>query len=147
MHVTFKQTTNDMRDLYKSYDNIFDCGQVSIYQNCSLLTPSFMLSYNANIVSANAFYVHEWGLYYFIDNVSFDSGGKMYVSGYIDSLQSYNQLISNLFCTITRQEFAQISPLPDSNISVKNFDAVDIYPFDNGFDVTTGSYVLQVLGG
>jgi hypothetical protein len=106
-----------------------------------------MLSYNANIVGANTFYADDWGLYYFIENVSFDSGGKMYVSGYIDSLQSYNKLISNLFCTITRQEFAQISPLPDSNISVKNFDAVDIYPFENGFDVTTGTYVLQVLGG
>lgn len=147
MKVTFKQTTNDMRDLFKSYQDILICDDVQIYDSCSLVNPVFVLGYNATIVGANAFYVHSWGLYYFIENVTFDSGGKMIVQGHIDSLQSYNNEISQITCTVTRQEFAGLSPLPDSNISQKNFDAVDIYPLSGSFDVTLGSYVLQVLGG
>jgi hypothetical protein len=62
-------------------------------------------------------------------------------------LQTYQQQIANITCNIARYEKYDLSLCPDTNILIKNYNIINIYKSDSGFDTTFGNYVLQIVGG
>lgn len=148
MNVTanFYTTDSDNRALHKILTSVFQADFV-YYEDSSIINPVLRLAYNSAINQCNYFYIGELNRYYFIDNIRFNRGGEMYVSGHIDVLTTYANEIENIQCTISRYEHFNLSTLPDTNVVIKNYDIINIYQSDKSFDTTFGNYVLQILGG
>lgn len=148
MNVTanFYTTDSDNRSLHKILTGIFQTDFV-FYDDSSIITPVLRLAYNSAINQCNYFYIPAINRYYFIDNIRFNRGGEMYVSGHIDVLTTYANEIENIQCTISRYEHFNLTTLPDTNVVIKNYDIINIYQSDKNFDITLGNYVLQILGG
>lgn len=145
LQITIGHTSDDKRALKKSFS-----GQniaVTLKQPCSILNPVFELKYYANYITCNYLYAPDLGRYYFIDNITLRTGGICEVSCSVDVLMSYQHQIASITCVIARQQESELSLVPDSNIVLQNFNNIDVYNFPQTFDVSIGSYVLQVIGG
>lgn len=137
---------SDRRNLYKNISLIFTTDFV-FYENSSIMQPRLRLAYNANITGCNYMYIPALNRCYFIDNISFNNAGEMIVTGQIDVLETYQQQIAGITCNISRYENYDLSLCPDTNILIKNYNIINIYKSDSGFDTTFGNYVLQIVGG
>lgn len=137
---------SDRRNLYKNISLIFSTDFV-FYENSSIMQPRLRLAYNANIHNCNYMYIPELNRCYFIDDISFNNAGEMIVTGQIDVLETYQQQIAGITCNIARYEKYDLSLCPDTNILIKNYNIINIYKSDSGFDTTFGNYVLQIVGG
>lgn len=146
MTADFYVCNSDRRNLYKNISLIFSTDFV-FYENSSILSPRLRLAYNANIHNCNYMYIPSLNRYYFIDDISFNNAGEMIVTGQIDVLQTYQQQIAGITCNIARYEKYDLSLCPDTNILIKNYNIINIYKSDSGFDTTFGNYVLQIVGG
>lgn len=146
MTADFYVCNSDRRNLYKNISLIFSTDFV-FYENSSILNPRLRIAYNANINSCNYMYIPALNRYYFIDDISFNNAGEMIVSGQIDGLQTYQNQIAGITCNIARYENYDLSLCSDTNILIKNYNIINIYKSDSGFDTTFGDYVLQIVGG
>ena len=148
MNVTadFYVCDSDRRNLYKNTSLIFTTDFV-FYENSSIMQPRLRLAYNANITGCNYMYIPALNRYYFIIDIVYDNAGEMIVTGQIDVLQTYQNQISGITCNIARYEKYELSLCPDTNILIKNYNIINIYKSDSGFDTTFGDYVLQIVGG
>lgn len=145
MQITIGSTSDDRRKLNKSFSGT----QVTVQLKspCDILAPVFILSYNALYLTANYVYAPELGRYYFIDNVSIAPGAKIEISCSVDVLMSYASQIAAITTTVSRQEYANLTTIPDSNVVIKNYDIINIYASSVGFDTGFGNYVLELYGG
>lgn len=92
-------------------------------------------------------YIPFLNRFYFIDDITYNNAGEMIVTGQIDGLQTYQKQIASITCNIARYEKYDLSLCPDTNILIKNYNIINIYKSDSGFDTTFGNYVLQIVGG
>lgn len=148
MNVTadFYVCNSDRRNLYKNTSLVFTTDFV-FYEGSSILTPRLRLAYNANITGCNYMYIPSLNRLYFIDDITFNNAGEMIITGQIDVLQTYQNQIAAITCNIARYENYDLSLCPDTNILIKNYNIINIYKSDSGFDTTFGTYVLQIVGG
>lgn len=146
MTADFYVCESDRRNLYKNTSLIFTTDFV-FYENSSIMQPRLRLAYNANINSCNYMYIPALNRYYFIDDITFNNAGEMIVTGQIDVLQTYQNQIAGITCNIARYENYDLTLCPDTNILIKNYNIINIYKADSGFDTTFGNYVLQIVGG
>lgn len=146
MTADFYVCDSDRRNLYKKTSLIFTTDFV-FYENSSIMQPRLRLAYNANITGCNYMYIPALNRYYFIIDIVYDNAGEMLVTGQIDVLQTYQNQISGFTCNIARYENYDLSLCPDTNILIKNYNIINIYKSDSGFDTTFGNYVLQIVGG
>lgn len=137
---------DDKRNLYKNPVPVFAADFV-FYENSSIYQPRLRIAYNANIQSCNYMYIVGLNRFYYIDNIIFNNAGEMIITGLIDVLQTYHDQIENVTCNIARYELYDLSLCPDTNILIKNYNIINIYKSDSGFDTTFGNYVLQIVGG
>lgn len=144
--VNFYYNVSDNRCLFKNISQVFSADFV-FYDDSSIITPRLRLAYNGNITNCNYFYIPSLGRYYYIDNIDFNRGGEMIVTGRIDVLMTYQNEISGIECVMSRIENYALTTMPDTNIVIKNYDIINIYASDRAFDTTFGNYVLQILGG
>ena len=142
----FYTTDSDNRSLHKNLTGVFGADFV-YYEDSSIINPVLRLAYNSAIKQCNYIFIGELNRYYFIDNIRFNRGGEMFVSCHIDVLTTYASEIERIQCTIARYEHYNLTTLPDTNVVIKNYDIINIYQSDKGFDTTFGNYVLQILGG
>lgn len=145
MTADFYVCNSDRRNLYKNISMQFTTDFV-FYENSSIMQPRLRLAYNANITGCNYMYIPALNRFYFIIDIQYDNAGEMLVTGQIDVLQTYQQ-IANITCNIARYEKYDLSLCPDTNILIKNYNIINIYKSDTGFDTTFGNYVLQIVGG
>lgn len=146
MTVDFYVCDSDRRNLYKNTSLVFTTDFV-FYENSSIMQPRLRLAYNANITGCNYMYIPPLNRFYFIDDITYNNAGEMIVTGQIDVLQTYQNQIAGITCNIARYENYDLSLCPDTNILVKNYNIINIYKSDTGFDTTFGNYVLQIVGG
>lgn len=146
MIITIGTTTNDKRDLTKSFFGVDVTVQPK--QPCDILNPVFILDYNPTFISANYVYCPDFSRYYFISKPpTLLQGHRMEISCSVDVLMSWNAGIKNVSALIVRQENAGLSLQTDPSIMIKNYAIIDTYPFPEQFNVAFGSYVMQVIGG
>lgn len=142
----FYVCNSDRRNLYKNISLIFSTDFV-FYENSSILKPRLRIAYNANINNCNYMYIPALNRFYFIDDITYNNAGEMIVTCQIDVLQTYQNQIVGITCNIARYENYDLSLCPDTNILIKNYNIINIYKSDSGFDTTFGNYVLQIVGG
>ena len=96
MTITLFKTADDKRVVNKTLTELItvDC---NVYHNCDIYSPNLLLEYNDDIYDANYMYIPTFKRYYFINNVTLDAGQRMVVSGAVDVLYTYRELLSQLF--------------------------------------------------
>lgn len=73
-------------------------------QGIDILTPDIIVDYDANLISANYFYVPTFGRYYFYRKPpAILTGGRMCIFGTVDVLSTFATGIRNVDALIIRQ--------------------------------------------
>lgn len=126
--------------------------ECNVFHECSIMSPQFLLEYNAAYVNANYLVVPSWGRYYFIVDVTLAPGGRMYLTCAEDVLMSNAGDIKNLtaYCTRSESEHVQrlavdqaMPSLTTTNVTNLNFSKS---PFKKA-SIGGYSYLLTVKGG
>lgn len=159
MTVTFYNVTDDPRVISKSLGNPVTpaYNNVNLLSSCDVMNPSFLLSYNESILSANYMSVvwnNNLTLYYFINEPILSPGGRMKISGREDVLMSNKDEILALhaYCTRCESKFERFAVDPSVMSLVKTVVTTIPFsgePFDMSKEYADGNhnYVLTVKGG
>lgn len=148
-------------DFYKSFENPLKVDKtptatvvknIATLGNMSLLTPSFIVDKDENVLSSNYCQIADFGRYYFIKNMSIMDGGRILVECEIDVLNSFKDDINNMLITVLRNGgIGAPTKITDNKLPVipneEILKQVAINDMYNSFDGTNGLYVLQCIGG
>lgn len=121
--------------------------QCEIFHECSVMNPTFLLSYSSTIVNKNYVKVTAWGRFYYITDVTLAPGGRIYLTCAEDVLMSNKEKILKLTAYADRSESSNERYIIDPKIPSK----VSIYrthiPFNSPFTEWGWNYLLTVKGG
>lgn len=123
MTIYFYKTTNDPKKLDKAMTQI-GTGSTTLSadvnntaETITLLSPSFIVATNTLYFTATHINVPDMGnRWYFIDNITLLTGGKMEIRCSIDVLKTYAAAIADAPCCITRNENIGINWVPDDRL-------------------------------
>ena len=120
-----------------------------VFHECSIMSPTFLLSYNANYVNFNYLYVPDWGRYYFIVDETVAPGGRIYLTCKEDVLMSNKNEILNLNAQIVRNEKVRNKLIVDNRYPAEIMSTLGVFNFpETPFDLTSGyNLVMTVVGG
>lgn len=147
MNISIGTTSDDARTLNKTY-SFSKTVQATVKYPCNILTPSFVIEYDASVLSCN--YVSAWNRLYFINpdgGFTVLTGHRLQIDCIVDALTTWQSDIKALKTLVSRQENAGLTTIPDSNVVIKNYDIINIYSSDKSFDTAFGNYVLELYGG
>lgn len=118
MTVTFYNCSDDERVINKTVSDGVTV-EARPYEGCSVLQPSLILEYNADILSRNYAYIPEWKRYYYVGNASVEIGNRMVIPLRVDPLKSWEESIRNVPLVAERSTNAPNSMIidPDRDFS------------------------------
>lgn len=148
-------------NFYKSYENPLKVNKAPIATvvktiaslgNMSILTPSFIVDKDDNVISSNYCQITDFERYYFIKNLSIMDGGRILVECELDVLNSFKDDINNMLITVLRNGgIGAPTKITDNKLPVtpneEILKQVAIKDRYNSFVGTDGLYVLQCIGG
>lgn len=117
--LTIYKISDDPRSLHKTTTgvptNTFGCNPT---YDCNVLSPTLSVAYvdiGNGLTPAQANYakVDEFGRFYFIKDVTYGTGGKVYFHLGVDVLGTYGTQIKECYCSVVRSESAGINWVPD----------------------------------
>lgn len=131
MNVSFYNTKDDPRKIQKTMQPIVTDVVCSVYGICSVITPTILLKYYADIINANYMYISDLDRWYLISDHKLNSGKQLYITGIIDVLQTYSFQILQCNATCIRNGgIGRPSYVPDSSLplyqSAENFTSLNI---------------------
>lgn len=130
--LTIYKITDDPRSLTKDTSGVSNTFRCTPTHDCDVLSPTLSVAY-VNIgngltpAQANYAYVDAFKRFYFIKDVTYGTGGKVYFHLGVDVLGTYGPLIKECICSVSRSESAGINWVPD-----------DKFPLDTLHTVTKG---------
>lgn len=119
----------------------------------NFLNPEFLIDYNANYLNANYLYCRDFDRYYYINNMRFDTAGRLVLPCTIDRRMSACNSIKAMTATILRAEsLGQPTKIPDNKLPVnpnkKDITSIVIPETSKTLSTTAKwSYLLTVIGG
>ena len=122
-----------------------DC---TVYGECSVMNPSFILRYFSGIESTTYCEIPDWGKSYYVNDVILMPGKRARIICTEDVLQSKWNQLQYVMARVSRQEKTGLGDMYDSEYPTRVTNAIKKYPFSvaNPFG-TGGSYLLTVIGG
>lgn len=156
MTITVYKTSADNRALDKiSTASVVGSAisTVDIPHDNNILSPTFIVTSNNALYTANYVYCATYGRYYFIDSVTTLTGGRMVLKCSVDVLQTYAAQIKACTATIVRSESighptkyidSKLPVYPSKNTLTSIKMASD---FDTAFFPPRYCYVLTTIGG
>ena len=156
--VTFYNCGDDKRVMSKTLTTGITA-TAELYDPTSVINPRLRVAYNSSLLNYNYMYIADFNRYYFITNVTTDSGGALIIDGSVDVLMSYRTQINNLNAIAVRLPNKdqpgswRSSYIPDSKLPMNMGRSVKCIEFEGtDFNMDTagvGSYnfVLNVAGG
>ena len=160
MTILFYQSPDDPKKVDKTM-NIVGSGEATLQatvnntdDTVSLLSPGFIVASNTTYYSATHIYCSAMGgRYYYINNITLLTGGKMLIHCSIDVLKTYAAQIMACKGTIIRSEsVGQPTLIADSKLPVytnKRITVCDNFP-RTPFSVNytnISPYILTTIGG
>lgn len=144
--IVFGSDNSDPRSLNRNFTSSISVN-AQIYEPTSIISPTFELDYNENILALNYFKAFNRG--YFIRNISLTKAHKMVIEGYLDYMGTYSEDIKKLSCLVTRQASHRNALQADSFIPTDVSFHADFYTFSEspltGFG-SENTYVLELMG-
>lgn len=121
-------------------------------ENCSILSPVFIVAYDANLLTVNYAYCAEFSRYYFLTDITVMTGGRLQITGRVDVLGTYGATLKTLTALMTRTE-DEPTEVVDNFLPLKRNKITKVYEFTGGdfnIDVATNTsynFVLNIMGG
>ena len=155
IHVTFYSNSSDTKVLNKNITPISLSDGVIVAdltptQSVSVLSPTLILDYREQLLTANYCKIDEFDRYYYC-KVAVDTGGRLIVDCEVDPLMSFNSSLVNCEINVIRSEKG-ISYVRDSKLPLSPEQCVlqgmlfPINPFDDTF-YYDNNILLTVNGG
>lgn len=116
MTIYFYAYDGDPRTVGKSFDpdTLLTVSSADVYGASSLLAPTLIMAYSADLSSKNYMVISDWGRTYRITGMTLDSGGRLIVSGAVDVLTTYADAIRACRAQAVRSASAGYTMVPDS---------------------------------
>ena len=155
MTVTLYTCYDDKRKINKTLSPVSSFGATAT-KPCSILNPELILSGDStiNAINANYAYVSTFGRYYFIDDYTIDSAGRIHIQLSVDPLYTYRSAILSNAQLVTRSEsIGKPTMITDSKYPVMPYKNMQVILFEgSSLNLTNAGYssynfVLNVAGG
>lgn len=147
MTITIYTNLSDPNTINKATTQIgtADC---IIKDNLTFEKPYFILQYNVDLAKGNYLYAPELQRYYYINDISRLTGGRMQLECEVDALESFKQSILNTTCIIDKQTQKNNANvyLNDGSYITQEKEFHSVIHFNNGF-LDDGEYILITCGG
>ena len=103
MQVQLLSIPDDTRKINKTVNQVTELLPCAVTEDSnSILNPRLLLKWNESYIGANYAYIPEFQRYYFIDDISLNTGGNCVVSLSVDVLYTYAAQIMQLKVTAAR---------------------------------------------
>lgn len=157
--VTFYKVTDDPIVINKTLGAAIDTKtNVKIKGDCSILSPTLVMKYDASIAAANYCYIDApYNRYYYLAPPVLSPGGRMVFASSVDPLMSWATDIGKLDVIVSRKQREQYQNSDVDYIADTKAQAVvqpsvltvkaDKTPFDTNVWSGHANYVLTVAGG
>lgn len=144
--ITFYHNSADARVVDKS-SQITSIKTVSanFLDEVSILNPTLVMRYDADIFTSNYLYISTLDRYYYITDIT-TSNNKLFINCKCDVLMSNKNAIKNSTCIIDRQEYTFNKYLNDPLYEGYSYEILSAYKMGNIFTKASVPY-LTVLGG
>lgn len=159
MDITFKKTDSDLRRLTKHFveENGTEWSQtftINNTDNIDLINPTVSIAYQKTVnnttitFDTTANYAIFNGRYYFINNITLGTGGKVYINMTVDVLMTYADGIKNAPCCITRSANENMNWVTDTkyplNPNVKDFSKSLYFGGSEDYFTGTDTYFTEL---
>lgn len=114
MNLDFYKCTDDPRKIDKEMTDKKTVSGVFAYENFSIFSPVFILSYDSAILEKQYFFSADLGRWYSIVDITLSPAGKMYVAGAVDVLKTYAANINEMKVNASRSESVGFNMVPDN---------------------------------
>ena len=145
MTINLYSTNDDNKKVNKSL-NIVATSSCNLLGDCSVYTPTVFIDNlgDGALKRINYAYIPEWGRYYYINNVTAVTGGRIKVELKVDVLMSYKNAIYSTRAFVTRQEYEFNNDLVDDKYVIWSGRGYD-YKNVGSFDVSQRYYYMTVV--
>ena len=122
--------------------------EANLKNDVSIINPTLVLNYTANILNSNYCFIPKFNRYYFIDEIVPITGDRCIVKCRVDVLESFKDDIKSLTVILDKAQsiYKSNKYLDDGSFVVENKDFNTIYNFPNGFN-EEGTFILICAGG
>lgn len=122
--------------------------EANLKNDVSVINPTLVLNYTANILDSNYCFIPKFNRYYFIDEIIPITGDRCIVKCRVDVLESFKEDIKSLTVILDKSQsiYKSNKYLDDGSFIVENKDFNTIYNFPNGFN-EEGTFILICAGG
>ena len=145
MEVILYKNSSENNVIGKSLAQIksVDC---NLKNDVSIINPTLVLYYTANLLDSNYCYIPKFNRYYFIDEIIPITADRSVIKCKVDVLESFKNDIKSLTAIINKQETIADKFIDDGSWVVENKDFLQSYNFSNGFN-DNGEFILITAGG
>ena len=122
--------------------------EAQLKNDVSIINPTLVLTYTANILDTNYCFIPKFNRYYFIDEIVPITGDRCIVKCRVDVLESFKDDIKSLTVILDKSQsiYKSNKYLDDGSFVVENKDFNTIHNFPNGFN-EEGTFILICAGG
>lgn len=122
--------------------------EANLKNDVSVINPTLVLNYTANILDTNYCFIPKFNRYYFINEIVPITGDRCIVKCRVDVLESFKEDIKSLTVILDKSQsiYKSNKYLDDGSFIVENKDFNTIYNFPNGFN-EEGTFILICAGG
>lgn len=147
MRATFYYNKSDRRYINKSIEAKYSNIPIEVLEPSSVIRPSLKVSSGLIGQNVNYLYVNELARYYYIKDWIMENG-YVRLECEVDVLMSFKSAIKEQNVIVSRQEYKYNLYQNDDRFKLYNYPAVKTIAFssDDGFDYSTTSYILAVVG-
>lgn len=123
---------------------------VQLKEPCPVAAPSFIITDGAFNLAWNYCYVAAFGRYYFLEDLTFLTGGRVQADFTVDVLATYRAGIRSYSCFVERAASSYNTLIPDGALSsttaVSN-SVITETELSGEFESLGGSYILRTVAG
>ena len=147
MEVILYRNSSENNVIGKSLAQI-KSAECNLKNDVSVINPTLILYYTANILNSNYCFIPKFNRYYFIDEIVPITADRCIVKCRVDVLESFKNNILNLDCIVDKQEneIASNKYINDGSFVTTSKQFNRMIEFPNGFN-EKGSYILICAGG
>ena len=145
MELLLYNNKSDNNVLNKSIEKIGETIVLNAKAEISLLQPVFIVAVDKTTSNLNYCYCPTFNRYYYINNITYLSGGRAVLNCAVDVLMSWKDNIKAITGTVDRNENINNGYLMDNNYKAYAYKKIVCKEFPNAMDSNT--IILMTVGG
>lgn len=145
MRIKLYNTRSENNKLNKLLTEIQEIENAKILNQASIINLTITIKRDlvSDFTNVNYVYIDNFSRYYFVEDVKIENG-FLILNCRCDVLMSHREQISNIYCTIERNQNLSNGYLYDNNYKVLSYENIVCKQFPNG--LTTNGIILMTAG-